>query len=201
MSTEQQEFWIGNFGVDYINRNQSSDLQSSNLNFFAEVFSDLEIPLTSTIEFGANVGMNCLALKSLFPDIRFTGVEINNVAFELLGKIADLAICSSIENFTPDEKFDLAFTKTVLIHLNPNSLKRAYENLYESSNKYILIAEYYNPIPVSVVYRGHGSKLFKRDFASEIQSMYPDLQLVKYGFRYHRGAFPQDDVTWFLLMK
>jgi spore coat polysaccharide biosynthesis protein SpsF len=31
---------------------------------------------------------------------------------------------------------------------------------------------------------------------------YPDLKLIDYGFCYKRDpAFPQDDVTWFLLGK
>jgi hypothetical protein len=31
---------------------------------------------------------------------------------------------------------------------------------------------------------------------------YPDLDLVDYGFVYHRDPlFPQDDMTWFLLQR
>ena len=65
-----------------------------------------------------------------------------------------------------------------------------------------MVAEYYNPTPVSINYRGHTDKLFKRDFAGEIMDMYPNLKLVDYGFIYHRDdAFPQDDITWFLMEK
>jgi spore coat polysaccharide biosynthesis protein SpsF len=32
--------------------------------------------------------------------------------------------------------------------------------------------------------------------------MFPALKLIDYGFAYHRDpAFPQDDVTWFLMEK
>ena len=62
--------------------------------------------------------------------------------------------------------------------------------------------EYYNPKPVSINYRGHKDKLFKRDFAGEIMNKYKSLKLVDYGFVYHGdGSFPQDDLTWFLLKK
>jgi spore coat polysaccharide biosynthesis protein SpsF len=55
---------------------------------------------------------------------------------------------------------------------------------------------------VEVLYRGHTSKLFKRDFAGEMLDTYPDLSMVDYGFVYSRdNNFPQDDVTWFLLEK
>jgi LysM repeat protein len=39
------------------------------------------------------------------------------------------------------------------------------ETLYNLSKKYIYIAEYFNPIPIMVQYRGRKNKLFKRDGA------------------------------------
>ena len=48
------------------------------------------------------------------------------------------------------------------------------------SKKFILIAEYYNPTPVEVSYRGHNGKLFKRDFAGEMMKKYSDLKLIDY---------------------
>ena len=70
------------------------------------------------------------------------------------------------------------------------------------SKRYICIVEYYNPTPVSVSYRGHDDRLFKRDFAGEMMDKYNDLRLVNYGFVYHRDLnFPLDDLTWFLLEK
>ncbi|MFH0898460.1 MAG: pseudaminic acid biosynthesis-associated methylase [bacterium] len=93
-------------------------------------------------------------------------------------------------------------SKGVLIHLNPDLLPQAYDLLYKTSKKYICIVEYYNPTPVAISYRGHSDRLFKRDFAGEILDAYKNLNLVDYGFVYHRDKnFPQDDVTWFLLEK
>lgn len=65
-----------------------------------------------------------------------------------------------------------------------------------------MVCEYYNPSPVEVNYWGHTEKLFKRNFAGEILDRYPDLQLVNYGFIWHRDSnFPQDDFNWFLMRK
>ncbi len=109
---------------------------------------------------------------------------------------------SSILDFQPDEKRDFVLIKGVLIHINPDELQNVYDLLYKSCNKYICIAEYYNPSPTEVRYRGHEGKLFKRDFAGEIMDKFSDLNLVDYGFVYHRdNNFPQDDITWFLLEK
>jgi spore coat polysaccharide biosynthesis protein SpsF len=57
-------------------------------------------------------------------------------------------------------------------------------------------------VPVSVDYRGHAQRLYKRDFAGEMMERYPFLELLDYGFVYRRDrAFPQDDITWFLMEK
>jgi spore coat polysaccharide biosynthesis protein SpsF len=90
----------------------------------------------------------------------------------------------------------------VLIHINPEQLDLVYQKLNASSKKYILIAEYYNPSPVMIPYRGNEDRLFKRDFAGEMLEKYTDLSLVDYGFAYRKDPiFPQDDITWFLLEK
>ena len=89
-----------------------------------------------------------------------------------------------------------------MIHINPDCLENVYDILYEHSNKYICLTEYYNPTPVEVSYRGNEKRLFKRDFTGEIMDRYPDLKLLKYGFIYHRDYnFPGDDLTWFLMEK
>ena len=132
-----------------------------------------------------------------------SAIEINEKAVTQLKEIENIKVYhSSILDFQPDEKRDLVLIKRVLIHINPNELNNVYELLYRSSRKYICIAEYYNPSPVEVRYRGHEGKLFKRDFAGEIMEKFPNLKLIDYGFVYHRdNNFPQDDTTWFLLEK
>lgn len=201
--TKQEEFWFGEFGNEYISRNSSKELLASNLNFFSQAFNQIQRP-NSLIKFGANVGMNLKAIKQLFPNIELSAVEINKSASDrlrdFLGK--ENVFNGSILEYNPSQKFDIALIKTVLIHINPEKLPTVYEKLYQSSNKYILIAEYYNPSPVTVNYRGHNDRLFKRDFAGELLEMYDDLELIDYGFVYKRdNVFPQDDVTWFLLEK
>ncbi|WP_293060548.1 MULTISPECIES: pseudaminic acid biosynthesis-associated methylase [unclassified Moorena] len=107
-----------------------------------------------------------------------------------------------ILDFWPTQKYDFVLIKGVLIHINPDKLAQVYRLLYESSNRYICISEYYNPTPVELNYRGHQGKLFKRDFAGELMDQFDDLRLLDYGFVYHRdNQFPQDDTTWFLLEK
>jgi len=202
-ATLQEEFWAGDFGSEYIGRNNSEELLASNLNFFSQALKQSG-QISSCLELGANIGMNLKALKLLYPKITLKGVEINPAAAMLLAELigAHNVFEGSIFDFPLAGQVDLTLVKGVLIHINPEMLGVVYEKLYRSSSRYILVCEYYNPSPVTIPYRGNADRLFKRDFAGEMLDRYPDLNLVDYGFVYHRDtAFPQDDITWFLMEK
>ena len=205
--TEQELFWEGEFGNEYIKRNTAKDwggLQSAKISDFS-VFLRSSRGIKTSLEFGGNIGLNEVALATLIPNIKMSVVEINETAAKQCSNIPNTRVYrQSIFDFDTTERFDLTFTCAVLIHINPDMLDVVYEKLYTYSSKYILIAEYYNPTPVEVEYRGNNGKLFKRDFAGEILDKYKDLELIDYGFRYYRGGFSipvTDDLTWFLMEK
>ena len=200
--TEQEEFWAGGFGNEYIDRNKGNRLLVSNIAMFSEIFSCTDT-VRSVIEFGANIGLNLQAIGMILPDVELSAIEINKMAVSKLKRINSIKIYhQSILDFSPDYERDFVLIKSVLIHINPSELGKVYGLLYQSSKRYICVAEYYNPKPVKLSYRGHRDKLFKRDFAGEMLERFKDLRLVKYGFIYHRDYnFPQDDITWFLLEK
>ena len=198
----KEAFWAGEFGDNYISRNEGKQLIASNTALFASVLDKTEY-VSSLIEFGSNIGMNLMAIKNLQPDISLSAIEINQNAIKQLEKIGLVEIFpQSILDFSPPKSWDLVLIKGVLIHIEPARLPKVYDLLYQSSSRYICIAEYYNPTPVEAMYREHKGKLFKRDFAGECLDRFGDLRLVDYGFIYHRdNNFPQDDITWFLLEK
>lgn len=199
--TEQEAFWAGEFGDAYIDRNQAHDWVARNAALFARVLARTS-GISSVLELGANIGLNLQALRTLLPAATLTGVEINARAAERLAKVDGVeAVHSSIYEYRPNKRFDLVFTKTVLIHVEPSMLPSVYETMHALAAKYVVVVEYYNPAPVEVSYRGHSRRLFKRDFAGELLDRFPDLRLADYGFWYRRDRWFQDDVTWFLLEK
>ena len=202
--TEQENFWAGTFGDEYIKRNEGIHILSSKTAFFAKVISC--IPggdMSSCIEFGANIGLNLMALRRLLPMLEVSAVEINAEAAERCAEIPEARVYnSSLFDFVSDEMYDMTFMSGVLIHINPDKLNEVYDLLYRHSKRYILINEYYNPVPVEVNYRGFSDRLFKRDFAGEFMDRFPDVRLLNYGFQYHRDKnFPMDDLNWFLMEK
>ena len=201
--TEQEAFWAGSFGDAYIGRNQGDALLASNLDFFAKALRQAQ-GLQSCLELGANIGMNLKALKLLHPGLRAHAVEIHAEAARQLAQVipVDRIHNGSMLDYQPPGQFDLVLIKGVLIHLDPSVLPQVYDILAGASARYVLLAEYYNPSPVAIPYRGHDNRLFKRDFAGELMDRHPGLKLVDYGFAYRRDPnFPQDDITWFLMEK
>lgn len=201
--TPQEAFWAGKFGDDYSARVDGADILSAYTAMHANVLRKSD-NVQSVLEFGANIGLNLKAFRRLLPTAELSAIELNPRAVEVLKNEQEIehVYHESILEFTPDYQRDLVLIKTVLIHINPEALPQVYERLFEASKRYICVAEYYNPTPVVVEYRGHTERLFKRDFAGEMLDMFPRLKLVDYGFVYHRdNTFPLGDVNWFLMEK
>jgi pseudaminic acid biosynthesis-associated methylase len=200
--TEQEKFWATDFGNEYPSRNEGELLIASNIALFSKILRSAP-SVKSVAELGCNIGLNLSALNRIHQKLDLRGYEINELAAKAASdeNMAEIVNTTITEPLASDKKFDLTFTKGVLIHINPEKLDAVYENLYTLSNRYIMVCEYYNPSPVAIEYRGHQDRLFKRDFAGELIEKY-NLRLLDYGFNYHRDPyFTNDDTTWFLMEK
>lgn len=205
MHTPQEAAWRGEFGNNYTDRNMGK--VPANRAFFRAAFSHAMPSTRSVLELGCGAGENLTAIRQLMPSAHIEGIEINAGAAAIAKGHGHLVREASILDMgvpvlnAVGDCFDLAFTKGVLIHIPPTELHRAYENLVQASRRWVLVAEYYNPEPVEVRYRGQAGMLWKRDFAGDLLAAYKELRLVDYGFVYRRDPYPQDDLTWFLLEK
>lgn len=192
----QERHWAGGEGDAYIGRN-TAGLPSA-LAMWADIFKRANVE--SVVELGANIGTNLRAIRQLLPTVKTAGVEINATAAETLRRQADEVYEESVLTWEPPKTWEMSFTRGVLIHIAPDDLPKVYERLFRASERYVMVAEYYNPHPVAIPYRGQDERMWKRDFAGEMLDSYP-LRLVDYGFVYRRGAFTQDDICWFLMEK
>ena len=127
--TDQEDFWAGQFGFDYTDRNKSELLLNSNVAMWSKMLRSTH-DLNSVRELGCNIGLNLLAINKLKPNLQLSGYEINEDAIK---KAKELGLENinkgSILDKIKDKKVDLTFTKTVLIHINPDYLTNVYVNL------------------------------------------------------------------------
>lgn len=197
--TEQEDFWRGEFGDEYVARNDVNSI-GGRISFFSRALARAA-KVNSVYEVGTNVGLNLDAFKILFPEILTNGCEINQLAQQKAVTKGHNVENASVFDAKLASQFDLVVANGILIHINPDQLNQLYDFMERASARYILINEYFSPYPVEVNYRGHSDKLFKRDFAKEIINQC-NLKLVDYGFIWrHDPALPGDDTNWFLLEK
>lgn len=111
--TEQEIFWSGEFGNQYIERNECTrELMASAIGFFAKILSRTN-RIKSVIEFGSNIGNNLKAIKMLQPNVQTAAIEINHQATEHLraDKFFDNQLEvyeTSILEYTPVKTYDMA---------------------------------------------------------------------------------------------
>ena len=205
MSGEAANFWAGEGGHEYAERNKNPTVGGIEANqaMFARILRRMDVPPTSVLEIGAGRGNALRALRRLLPDAWLAGIEINPTAYAELRQDFTGSTRASLEEARDLQQspVQMTLTKGFLIHVHPAWLQTAYGFLFENSSRYILLCEYYAPKPVAIAYRGQTGLLWKRDFAGEMLDRFPDLKLVDTGWVYHRSPHPQDDLTWFLLSK
>lgn len=200
MNTAPTEHWKGPEGTDYAARSPGNVQASRNM--FYRIFDHLPRPPESVIEFGAGVGTNLQAIGELGNRIHRTGVEVNADAAKQLARHCESMMISSLESIGPLPPAEMTFTRGVLIHLPEPALQHAFDLLFKSSSRWVMVAEYYSPNRTMVPYRGKPDLLWTDDYVGKIIKQHPSLRLIDYGFvSKYDDMYPQDDVTWFMMEK
>ena len=204
--TDQVKFWRGDFGNSYVDRNVTShDQLSMRLSMWVRIFAHMADDMPkSVLEVGPNIGLNIRAMKMLC-DAEFFGVEPNAKARQILIDEGVLSPENLQDAFAgdfkiPEKPVDMAFTAGVLIHIHHDDLLTACTNIHRSSGKYIVCSEYFSDKPVMIDYRGHGDKLFKRDYGAFWLENFPDLKCLGYGFEW-KHLTGLDNSTWWVFEK
>lgn len=205
MSENQSEtqrleaLWSGEFGNEYVTRNLSA--ARGRQPFWQMILA--EFPVRNLLEVGCNIGANLCWIAERIPKRDVYGVDINEKALEELrrGLPGVNAVWSPARELPfRDKWFDLVFTTGVLIHQPPDTLPLVMAEIVRCSRRYILCGEYYAEELTEVPYRGQIGALWKRDFGSLYQQLFPELVLRKTGFL-PRDEGGWDDVTYWLMEK
>jgi pseudaminic acid biosynthesis-associated methylase len=175
--TPQLALWRSEFGRAYTDRNDHDKPERGDA--WRRLLGG--IAPERVLEVGCNVGWNLVYLDRLgVPELY--GVEPQHEAvarararrphFNVLhGTAFDLPF--------RDGLCDLVFTSGVLIHIAPESLATALDEIYRVSRRWIVAIEYDGPNEQEIPYRGHSGALWKRDHGAVWQARYPSLRLVR----------------------
>ena len=206
MTTPQIDFWRGDFGNLYTDRNTASAVQlHASAALWSEIMAHtLPAPPQSILEVGANLGVNLRALRAI-TGARLYAVEPNDKARDILLRdqvvaAGDLRGGSASAIDFADGTVDLTFTSGVLIHIHPDQLLGSLKEIYRCSARWIVCIEYFSDKPEMLPYRGHDDRLFKRDFGGYWLDNFSDLRTVAYGFVWKRVT-GLDNLTWWLFEK
>ncbi len=190
MSTAQTEVWRGEFGRDYTDRN-TLDVDALdalyrknygltrtqiNQNFLSSISKN-----ASFLEVGCNTGNQLLLLQRM-GYTNLSGLELQPYALEIARsrtRNVSLAQGSALAIPHPDASFDLVFTAGVLIHIAPDDLPRAMDQVHRCARTFIWGLEYYAPDVTEVNYRNHSRLMWKMDYARRYLQRFEDLELVR----------------------
>ena len=207
MSTDCQiEEWIGNFGDDYTERNEFAAWKMPyGVKAFHRIINGLDIK--SILEVGSNIGLNInYVSKVVKDDVKLYAIEPNKRAFKKLVsnkniKLENVWNCDTFNLPLNYSSVDLVFTAGVLIHIHPDNLDRAIDEIVRIARKYVLCIEYFSHEPAEIKYRGQNGLLFKRDFGGYYLDRFPNLECIRYGFLWEREFKIFDNLTWWLFEK
>jgi len=188
--TQQENFWTGNFGREYTDRNSRhldewndfyrrtwghSKLEM-NADFLADLAREARI-----LEVGCNTGMQLRGLQEAGFENLY-GVEVQPYAVERAKEFTqhvNVVQGSGFDLPFKDEFFDVVCTNGVLIHIAPDDLPRLMSEMVRCSRRYIWGFEYYASETTGINYRGNEGFAWKSDFARLFLAQFPELRLIK----------------------
>ncbi|MBL0218116.1 MAG: methyltransferase domain-containing protein [Myxococcales bacterium] len=177
MQTSQLNLWRSEFGRDYTDRNDRE--KPERVTSWQRLLDGI-VP-TRALEIGCNVGWNLEYLRRLGVSELY-GIEPQLYAVERArwrGPQFGVVQGTAFDLPFKDGWFDLAFTSGVLIHISPETVGAALDEIYRVSRRWIVAIEYDAPAETEINYRGHEGALWKRDHGGMWMARHPDLRLVR----------------------
>ena len=192
-TSKQMREWATQFGKDYSDRNALTleEMESlyrkqygltrteMNSRFIKDLDKDIKI-----LEVGSNIGNQLLCLQKIgFRNLY--GIELQSYAIELSkSRTEDINIIQGSAFDIPfkDNYFELVFTSGLLIHISPEDIPVALDEIYRCTKQYIWCFEYYSAEYTRVKYRGYDDLLWKTNFSKLFLDRFNSLELVREDF-------------------
>lgn len=190
MKTEQMSVWEKEFGKEYTDRNPLSEEEMNGLyeaqfgvtrSRLNEQFIGFLDRNAKILEVGSNVGTQLQLLKRMGFHSLY-GVELQEYAVEkskMATKGVNIIQGSAFDIPYKEAYFDMVYTSGVLIHIKPNDLGVALDEIHRCSNRFIWGFEYFSEAFEMIPYRGMENILWKGNYAREYLNRFPDLKLVQ----------------------
>ena len=106
----------------------------------AEVLGSLDF--ASTLEVGCGDGR----ISALLPrPLTVLDLEPKRVA-ATAGRTGATGICSSLQDFTTDQRWDLVIAVEVLMHIPPSDIGQACDKLLALANRYVVTCDWTEPL-------------------------------------------------------
>ncbi len=133
------------------------------------------------LEVGPNLGYQLEALRRVgFKSL--VGVEIQPYCVKKAKSMhPDITLIegSALDIPFKDNYFDCVFSHNVLIHISPESLSTAIDEMVRTTNSYLWIFEYFSEEFEEIHYRDHDDLLWKADYGKLFVQQYPRLSILK----------------------
>lgn len=172
---KQSKNWSSEFGDEYTDRNPLTRDQMNKL--YEDNYGITRIEMNGDfldgmdrciriLEVGCNVGVQLDILKTMGFENLY-GIEISRYAIETSKKLndgIDIIEGNALDIPFKDNWFDLVFTSGVLIHISPDNIVQALQEISRCSSRYIWGFEYYADVYTNINYHGDGELLWKANF-------------------------------------
>ena len=212
MKTQQINFWSGEFGKEYTDRNfLNADQWDA---FYQENFGVTKIEINNPLlenlpkdakilEVGCNIGLQLLGLQRMgFTNLY--GIELQDYAAQRAKEITkgiNIVQGSGFDIPFKDNYFDLVCTNGVLIHIAPKDLSVIMAEIHRCSKQYIAGFEYYAEDVTNINYRENDGFLWKADYSKIYQEQFSNLKEINRDYYPYLSEANKGNTDYFYLLK
>ena len=153
-----------------------------------------EIEFDSVLEVGCNVGANLNQIKTHFPEVKLTGIDVNadaiKFASSLIGGTFEVASINKIP-FGKDS-FSCILSDAVLMYIEPKKIKKAIKEICRVTKDTVILVEWFDNSELGKIKDYHWARNYPKLLEKEgfeiivkhkiTEQEWPNPQWVEHGY-------------------